>query len=97
MTPVAAWTSEAEFDLEAIVSHIVQDGRPRAARQLAEDIRAKAEQYAHQPLMGTTRPDIDKTVRFFSHKSFVVLYEPRSDGIEVIAVVHGARDFDRLF
>ena len=81
MTPVAAWTAEAESDLESIVSYIVQDGCPRAARQLAEDIRARAEHYTHQPLMGTARPDIDEMVRIFSHKSFVVLYEPRPDGI----------------
>jgi plasmid stabilization system protein ParE len=81
VTPVAAWTAEAESDLESIVSYIVQDGRPRAARQLAEDIRARAEHYTHQPLMGTARPDIDEMVRIFSHKSFVVLYEPRPDGI----------------
>jgi hypothetical protein len=31
--------------------------------------------------MGTARPDIDEMVRIFSHKSFVVLYEPRPDGI----------------
>ena len=97
MTPVAAWTAEAQSDLESIVSHIVQDGRPRAARQLAEDIRDKAEHNPRQPLMGTARPDIDEMIRIFSHKSFVVLYEPRPDGIEVMAVVHGARDFDRLF
>ncbi|MCH7988184.1 MAG: type II toxin-antitoxin system RelE/ParE family toxin [Planctomycetes bacterium] len=55
-------------------------------------IDAKCEQYARQPMMGTTRPDLQAEVRCFSVGSYVVLYRPITDGILVLLVVHGHRD-----
>ena len=96
--PRAQWTPQAETDLDEILFTIaVEDGRPLVAEKLADEIHEKAEQYARQPLMGTARPDIDEAIRIFSHTRYVVLYIPIDDGIEVQAIIDGARDFDSLF
>jgi len=96
--PRAEWTPQAEADLDEIIFYIaVEDGRPIVAEKLADEIHEKAEQYARQPLMGTVRPDIGEAIRTFSHTRYVVLYVPMDDGIEVRAIIDGARDFGALF
>ncbi len=96
--PGAEWTPQAVTDLDEIVFYIaVEDGRPLVAEKLADEIYEKAEQYARHPLMGTARPDIGEAIRTFSHTRYVVLYVPMNDGIEVRAIIDGARDFEALF
>ena len=64
-------------------------------------IDAKARQYANQPMMGTTRPDLGEYIRCFTVDSFVVIYEPSDEGITILLAIHGAQDvpsaFQKLF
>ena len=60
-------------------------------------IDAKAHQYANQPMMGTTRPDLGENIRCFTVDSFVVIYEPSDDGITILLAIHGAQDVPRAF
>jgi len=60
-------------------------------------IDAKARQYANQPMMGTTRPDLGENIRCFTVDSFVVIYEPSDDGITILLAIHGAQDVPRAF
>lgn len=96
--PHVEWTPRAEKNLEDIALYIgVQDSRPISAFNLVDAIHAKANQYAHQPLMGTPRPDLGEDFRCFTHKRYVVVYIPLADGIRVLAVIDGARDYGLLF
>ena len=47
--------------------------------------------------MGTARPDLGEDLRVFSHKRYVIVYRALADGIEVLRVVDGARDYPSLF
>jgi plasmid stabilization system protein ParE len=47
--------------------------------------------------MGTARPDLGGDLRVFSHKRYVIVYRALADGIEVLRVVDGARDYPSLF
>lgn len=60
-------------------------------------IDAKARQYANQPMMGTTRPDLGENIRCFTVDSFVVIYEPSDDGITILLAIHGAQDVPHAF
>jgi toxin ParE1/3/4 len=44
------------------------------------------------PLAGRRRPDLGKDLRSFVVENFVIVYRPRSYGIEVVRVVHGRQD-----
>ena len=46
--------------------------------------------------MSELRPDLPKRPRSFSAGSYVILYKPIADGIEVARVVHAARDLGSL-
>ncbi|MEM1041942.1 MAG: type II toxin-antitoxin system RelE/ParE family toxin [Bacteroidota bacterium] len=52
---------------------------------------------ATQPFMGRARPEIGTTVRSFVIGSFTAFYEPLDDGIELLRVIHAARDLNRAF
>ena len=52
---------------------------------------------AGQPLMGRERPELAPNLRSFSVGSYVILYRPISEGIEVGRIIHGARDIDAQF
>ena len=51
------------------------------------------------PLRGFTR-ESNRDIRFWPIRGFenyLIFYRPTSDGIEVLRVVHGAQDINRLF
>lgn len=47
--------------------------------------------------MGQARPDLRAELRSISHGNYVVFFYPRSFGIEVTTVIHGARDIEAMF
>ena len=96
--PRVVRTPSAARDLDEIFDYIaIQGGRPATAERLIRDLAEKCQRYAAQPGMGTARPDLSEDFRVFSHKRYVVVYRPLADGIEVLRVVHGARDYPHLF
>jgi toxin ParE1/3/4 len=52
---------------------------------------------ATQPLMGRARDELAPGVRSFPFGRYVIFYAPLDDGIDVVRVVHGARDIDAVF
>jgi toxin ParE1/3/4 len=93
----ATWSSVAERDLESIVEYITLDGRPLVAEQIAREIRVQCQFHAEHPTLGERETRIGGSCRRFVYKRWVVIYRIETDGIGVIRVVDGARDFDRLF
>ncbi len=94
----AEWTPTAKRELDAIHDFIgVERQSPRAAANLVREIHDNANLYATQPLMGTSRDDLGEGLRTFSIKAYIVFYRPHQDGIEVVRVVDGRRDYPALF
>ncbi|MEZ6035537.1 MAG: type II toxin-antitoxin system RelE/ParE family toxin [Planctomycetaceae bacterium] len=96
--PEVRKTPAAEETLLDIGIYIYQSsGSLEIALNELERIDAKARQYAHQPMMGTARPDLGENIRCFTVDSFVVIYEPSVDGITILLAIHGAQDVPRAF
>jgi toxin ParE1/3/4 len=89
-------TPLAERDLEEIWFFIAQDD-PTAADRLLDLLEQKYKLLAHNPHMGPARPDIAKELRYHPVGSYLLLYRIISGGIELVRVVHGARDLPSLF
>jgi antitoxin ParD1/3/4/toxin ParE1/3/4 len=52
---------------------------------------------ADNPEIGHLREDLtDRPVKFWSVFSYLVAYDPARDPLRIVAVVHGARDVERL-
>ena len=86
-------TPLAEDDLFEIWTFIACDNLTEADSLQAEILIA-CQKVAEKPDLGHFRRDLtDKPVRFFCvHRNYLIVYEPKSDPIQIIRVLHGARD-----
>jgi toxin ParE1/3/4 len=87
---------EAQADLKQVVEYIVADNLPATLRWL-EDVEAIFALLATQPLMGQElRTKSLGKVRRHTFGRYSIYYVPIADGIEVLKIVHGARDQERI-
>lgn len=91
-------TPAAEEDLCDIAYHIaVEDGRPITAEGNIDELIAKCDTFSQSPLLGTAAPELGEDYRIFPFKRWIVIYRPIDDGIEVMRIVDGSRDYPKLF
>ncbi len=90
LTPVAA------KDLDEITDYIAAYD-PAAADRLSDRIQEKCPALAEMPGMGRGREEFAQNLRSSHVGKYIIYYRPEDEGIEVIRVVHGARDLPRLF
>lgn len=84
-------TPVAEADLEEIGIYIAQDD-PDASDRLLDAIADKLALLAESPGIGRAREELAPGLRSFPVSSYVVFYRSIDDGIDVIRVLHAARD-----
>lgn len=48
-------------------------------------------------MMGRLRPDIAQELRYFTVGKYLILYRAVPDGVQIVRVIHGARDLPNLF
>jgi toxin ParE1/3/4 len=87
---------KALTDLAEIWSYIAEDS-PRHADAFAARINRELRTLARQPRLGRERPELLEGLRSFPVDSYIIFYVPRSRGIEVVRVLHGARDLRPFF
>ncbi len=96
--PKTVRTKAAQQDLDDLAWYIaVHESRPRVAYKNIDEIIAKCELLASNPLLGTAKPEFGNRYRTFSHKRWVILFRPIEDGIEVMRIVDASRDNSKLF
>lgn len=89
-------TPLAQQDLSDIWDYAAESGVERADR-LLDLINEKCQRLAEYPEMGRARHELLVDLRSFTVKNYVIFYQPITDGIEVLRVLHGARDIHRVF
>lgn len=91
--------TQARIDILEIGRYIGREsGSIATATRFLLQMQQRMESYARQPLMGELREDLGPDLRCFSfRKTYVVIYRPAADGIDVLRVFHTARDYPRLF
>jgi len=96
--PDAVWTPLAEAELEDIVYYIaVEDKRPVRAERIACEIRDRADQTASTRAIWQRHPDLPPDWFYSMHKRWLIVFQEHANGIEVLRVIDGSRDFTRLF
>ncbi|WP_217573680.1 type II toxin-antitoxin system RelE/ParE family toxin [Mesorhizobium sp. GbtcB19] len=97
------WSPAARADLIDIYTTIGAESLTAADRYY-EWIEERAMQLAGQPRMGVRRPDIRPSARMLVVTPFLLLYETVPDtesgpvdSVEIVRVVDGRRDLNRLF
>src|SRR5947207_9386812 len=89
-------TPEAEADLEGIGDKIAERNAARAVTYVRE-LRERCLGIAEFPHAGPPRPQWGEDIRIAIHGKYVIVYRVRDETVEVLRVVHGARDLDALF
>ena len=89
-------TSGAEADLIEIWLHIADENSPAADRLLRQIDEACSMLAAH-PRGGKSREDLAPGVRFYPVGNYLIFYTLHDDGITVVRVLHGARDYPHEF
>ncbi|MDI6687501.1 MAG: type II toxin-antitoxin system RelE/ParE family toxin [Desulfobacterales bacterium] len=68
------------------------------ARRVAQDIVEKIEGLDDFPEIGRIVPEInDKKVRGLIVYSYRLIYEIKNDDVDILAIIHGKRDFFRAY
>ena len=90
------WSLPAKSDLKQIFDYIAKDSI-YYAKNVAQTIVTKTEILTEFPEIGRVVPEIDDTnVRELIVYSYRLIYEIAPDGIEILAIIHGKRDFASL-
>jgi toxin ParE1/3/4 len=87
---------QAQKDLDEIWHYFALDNT-RAADKLIDTIAEKCARLSVAPDMGEKRPDLGDDLRCFSAGNYVIFFRGISKGIEIVRVLHGARDVNGLF
>lgn len=89
-------TTEAKLDLVQISEFIANDS-PQAATRWLEEMRAACELIATQPEIGQLLQSKRLgVVRRHAVGNYLIHYRPIASGVEILRVVHGARDQNKL-
>src|ERR1700710_1555194 len=90
-------TEPAAEDIRQIVAYL----RPRsrdAAKKVPATLRAAMRKLADFPHIGHSRDDVpNRGLRFWSIYSYLIAYRADAKPLEIIRVLHGARDVGRIF
>jgi len=86
----------AEADAVEIWVYIAQDN-PDAADRLLGRFDKLFRLLASQPQLGKSVEDLAPNLRFVPLGNYLIFYRPRTDGVEIVRILHAARDITDEF
>lgn len=90
-------TDLAKSDFREIIGY-VRVRNPSAAKALRLKFYADIRRLGEFPYLGHARPDVtSQPLRFWSVFSYLIVYRPDPRPIEIIRILHGARDLPPSF
>ncbi len=93
--PSVAVRPRALADLAEIWAFVADDSVKHADR-FAALIDGQFRVLARQPLMGRSRPELATDLRSLLVGSYIIFYLAVPKGLEIIRVLHGARDIESI-
>ena len=88
--------SFARQDLREIAEYIARDD-PVRAETFIKELGAKIRLLALQPLLYPSREEWQAGLRSALHHRYHIVFRIDNDCVEVLRILHGARDIDGLF
>ncbi len=90
-------SAEAEADLESIWMYIAADTPANADRFLDRLVSSLTQTLSTAPLAGRARDEFGEGLRSFPYDSYVAFYRITENAVEIVRVIHGARDLGSIF
>jgi toxin ParE1/3/4 len=89
-------TDRAKADLKGVWSEIARRRDAATANRMSAAILEKCRSHAQFPETGQTREELAPGLRSFPVDPYVVFFRPVEDTIQVLRVLHGRRDINRI-
>ena len=89
-------TPRANADLEEIWMFIAADN-PAQADDFIDLIDEKFQNLSRQPGLGRRREELVAGLRSFPVGRYVIFYLQVQDSLQIVRILHGARDLDAVF
>lgn len=86
----------AKNDLFEIWEYIANDSFAQADK-MSDEFEGIFSLLAENPEMGRSREELKENLRGFPHGNYVIFYQGDAGGIQIIRVLHGARDIPEKF
>lgn len=86
----------ARLDLDGILTHLNGQSSDRA-RTFLTSFKLSRDTYALSPLLGPSAEGYAPGLRCFTVWNYVCFYRPVANGIQIVRILHGARDIPRIF
>jgi addiction module RelE/StbE family toxin len=94
---IVYWTESALADLRAIELYFDRHS-PKYARSLVDRILTRTERLADFPQLGRQLPEFEEeSLRELIEASYRIVYRVHENQVDVLAVVHGARQLPATF
>ncbi|MEQ9552797.1 MAG: type II toxin-antitoxin system RelE/ParE family toxin [Coleofasciculus sp. G3-WIS-01] len=87
----------AQTDLDDLWDYLEEHSSQEQAADFLRKLYAKLETLAQNPYMGRTRDELLPELRSFPFRDYLIFYFPLTNGIEVVRVLYGRRDIERIF
>ncbi len=87
---------KARIDIDEIWDYIAEDS-PAQADSFIDRMVSKLKLLAHEPGLGRFRHDLMPELQSFPFERYVIFYRTTARGIDVVRVLHAARDAKGLF
>jgi toxin ParE1/3/4 len=86
---------EAEADITAIADYVATEN-PMAADHLVDRLHAQCHRLGSFPKLGASRDDVRPGLRLFPVGNYLLLYREVPQGVEIVRVIYGARQWQAL-
>jgi toxin ParE1/3/4 len=94
--PKISKLARAKTDLAEIWDYIADDSEAQADAFI-DQIDRKLVLLAENPTIGRMRDELAENMRSFPFGRYVIFYITTADGIQIVRVLHGARDLATIF
>jgi len=93
MTGPFILTPSAARDLDEILEYVLEHGGANPALHVHECLHEGFSKVGAEPGIGHIRDDLaDESLRVWAVFSYLIIYRPDTHPVQIIRVVHGARD-----
>jgi plasmid stabilization system protein ParE len=90
-------SAPASQDLDDILTYVLDQDGPERAQHVVDRLCECFQKLAANPGLGRRREDLTSArVLFWPVWSYLVIYRPDSTPLEIVRVLHGARDLPPL-
>lgn len=91
-------SEEAHADMRAIWDHVANENGPDRADYVLDRMEAALQTIAEMPGIGHLHLSLPhEALRVWSVFSYLIIYRPNTRPLEIVRVLHGARNLPPLF